>query len=274
MDLKTPWKKTTLVSMDLETTGKYPLQADICEMAAVSWSEGEIQEEYQTLIKPVDDMRPEVIAIHNITEEMVATAPPIAEKVSEFHQFISQGVCVAHHAPFDMGFLSYEFEKAKLPLPKLPGLCTSLLSRALITDTKNHRLSTLAEHFQIEVGQAHRALDDSKTCLQVLLKILETHLPDATLEEVYEAQLEALPWSSFSVDKVRVTSDWANLVEAIEQNRALQMTYLGGSRPGQEREVFPVGLVLRPSDAFVVAKEPGRLQPKRYMLQKIQSCHF
>ena len=129
--MHTPWFDSTFVAIDLETTGKYPLDAEICEMAAVKWRAGEVGDTFHSLIRPVLRMSDEVIAIHNITNEMVETAPGLHEKLAELHAFIGDGYILAHHAPFDMGFLTWEFEKAGLMLPSAPGFCTSLLSRAL-----------------------------------------------------------------------------------------------------------------------------------------------
>ena len=108
-ELKAFWPEATFIAIDLETTGKYPLDAEICEMAAVKWQGGRVVEEFQTLVKPTQRTSEEVIRIHNITNEMVENAPRIEEKIGEFHRFISSGYVLAHHAPFDLGFLAIEF---------------------------------------------------------------------------------------------------------------------------------------------------------------------
>src|SRR5580693_4927267 len=95
--LHTLWTDATLVALDLETTGKYPLDAEICEMAAVKWQNGQIVDTFQTLIRPTQPMSQAVIAIHNITNEMVADAPLLHEKLEEFHRFVSDGWLIAHH---------------------------------------------------------------------------------------------------------------------------------------------------------------------------------
>src|SRR5262249_33181247 len=113
MNQNVPWSQATFIAIDLETTGKYPLDAEICEMAAVKWQNGAVVDVFQSLIRPCTPMSQEVIAIHNITNEMVATAPLMAEKIFDFHRFIGDGFLLAHHAPFDLGFLSWEFERAR-----------------------------------------------------------------------------------------------------------------------------------------------------------------
>ena len=130
----TKWRDLTIVAFDTETSGKYPLSAEICEIAAVKWQGGAIVDTFESLIKPSKPLVPENIAIHGITNEMVETAPPISERIADFHRFIQGAIVVAHHSPFDLGFVAHEFEKASLPLPTEDALCSSLLSRRLFPE--------------------------------------------------------------------------------------------------------------------------------------------
>src|SRR5690349_19013670 len=93
--LHTLWFEATFIAIDLETTGKYPLDAEICEMAAVKWRGGEIVDTFQTLVRPQMLMSSEVIKIHNITNEMVQTAPALTEVLNQFHSFINDGFVIA-----------------------------------------------------------------------------------------------------------------------------------------------------------------------------------
>jgi DNA polymerase-3 subunit epsilon len=274
----TPWFDATFIAIDLETTGKYPLDAEICEMAAVKWRQGQVVAEYQTLIRPTMRMSDEVIAIHHITNEMVETAPALSEKLAEFHRFISDGFIIAHHAPFDMGFLAWEFEKACLGLPTLPAFCTSLLSQAINFDVPNHRLATLAAHFKIDAGAAHRALDDARTCLGVALNYFEKLGREAKISDLQAVQHVPLPWSRFSIEALTERDHFRTLVRALRDKREVTMVYEGGSRPGESRRAFPLGLVRSMGGDFLVAtegnKEGDDVKPKRFFLEKISSVHM
>lgn len=153
MDLHRPWPEATFIIFDTETTGKYPLDAQLCELAAVKWENGRVVDQFQTLIKPTHLIPPEVINIHHITNEMLVDAPAVGEKIGKFHQLLSSGIPVAHHVPFDLGFIAPEFEKARLGLPSGPVLCTSLLSRAVITESPNHRMATLVQVLGLDGGK-------------------------------------------------------------------------------------------------------------------------
>jgi DNA polymerase III subunit epsilon len=274
VDLNAPWADATLIALDLETTGKYPLDAEICEMAAVKWRAGQVVDHFQTLIKPTQVMTDEVIAIHNITNDMVLNAPVLADKLGDFHKFIGDGVVIAHHAPFDMGFLCWEFERARLMISNDPVVCTSLLSRAVVTNIGDHRLKTLAEFFEIDAGAAHRALDDAKTCLGVALKCFEKLGKVATLRDILSKQNRHLFWRHFSIESLMERDALRMLVRATLDRREVFMQYLGGSKPGQERRVFPLGMVRNPDGDFLVATEGDEVQTKRYFLEKIGAVRF
>lgn len=274
--LQTLWFDATWIAIDLETTGKYPLDAEICEMAAVKWKGGEIVGTFQSLIKPTMRMSAEVIAIHGITNEMVEGAPLLEHKLEEFYRFISDGFILAHHAPFDMGFLAWEFEKARMLLPERPACCTSLLSRHINANVSNHRLATLAQHFGIDAGAAHRAFDDAKTCLGVALKYFDKLGREAKVSDVLNVQSTQLIWPRFSIEALTERDHYRILVRALRDKHEVFITYDGGSRPGQSRKVFPLGLVRNPEADFLVAtegnKEGDDVKPKRYFLDKISDA--
>jgi len=273
MSLDQPWRESTFISIDLETTGKYPLDAEICEMAAVKWRAGQIVGTFQTLIKPTHRMSTEVIAIHNITNEMVESAPKLADKLGEFHGFIGDGFVLAHHAPFDLGFLSWDFEKARLPLPSHPAFCTSLLSRALNFNVANHRMPTLIEHFKLPPVQLHRAMDDAQVALQIALKYFEKVGDGASVRDIQNVQSVELTWPRFSIEALYEREHFRLLVRAVSEKREVMITYDSGSKPGQARKVHPWGIVRSIDGDFLVATDAHRddPHPKRFYLAHISA---
>jgi DNA polymerase-3 subunit epsilon len=264
------WRDLTLIAFDTETSGKYPLSAEICEIAAVKWRGGEIVETFETLIKPSRPMGAEVIAIHGITNEMVESAPAITERIGDFHRFISGAVVVAHHSPFDLGFVAHEFEKAKLPLPAEPALCSSLLSRKLFPESHNHRLQTLIQFFKLPQGTAHRALDDTKACLDVALRCLEK--AGDLLQRAFDAQGGAITWQRFSMRDIAAREAVRVLMDAIRDQRRVSMVYLSGSSPGSARIVQPEGLVRSLDGDFLVAYDEKDQRSKRFFVDKISEA--
>ncbi len=216
-------------------------------------------------------MGAEVIAIHGITNEMVEDAPPMSAKIAEFHAFIQGGVLVAHHAPFDLGFVAIEFEKAGLAFPANPTLCSSLLARRLFPESKNHRLQTLIPFFGIEQGAAHRALDDAKACLQVGLRCLEK-LGEVKLEDAYPHQGGVLTWQRFSMEALRANPVFRVLIDATMDQAVVEIVYMSGSTPGAKRRAHPLGVVRSLDGDFLVAYDEKDQKSKRFLLEKVSSA--
>jgi DNA polymerase-3 subunit epsilon len=268
----TPWQDLEFVGFDTETTGKYPLAAEVCELAAVKWRGGEVIATYSTLLKPSQPMGAEVIGIHGITNEMVENAPRMSEKIVSFWEFIQGSVLIAHHAPFDLGFVSLAFEEANLALPILPVICSSLLSRKLFPQSANHRLQTLIGFFKLQQGQAHRAEDDARACLEVALKCFEKLGSDAPLSLALEAQGGALIWQRFSMQELLKTTPLVKtLIEAIRSAKIVELAYGAGSKPGEKRRLHPLGLVRSLDGDFLVAYDERDQRQKRYLIEKVLS---
>jgi DNA polymerase-3 subunit epsilon len=270
------------VAFDTETTGKYPLESEICEIAAVKVRGGQVIDTFQSLIKPRRPMGAEVIAIHGISNEMVADAPSASEVLTRFRRFVEGALCVAHHAPFDLGFVSAAFEELGLELPRARAFCSSLLARALVPESANHKLQTLVRHFNLDGGQAHRALDDAKACWGVFAHAV-ARLPEPwSLETLEQKQGRPLEWERFSLRALAeerrlkgedLTGEWPWLFSQLRNGPAeIRIIYLAGSRPGQPRDLTAIGLIRSPEGDSLIAREPGQQGPaKRFAVAQITS---
>ncbi len=285
--LSAEWRDLTWIAFDTETTGRYPVESEICEIAAVKWQGGKEVGTFQSLVKPSQKMGQEVIRIHGITNEMVADAPTIGPVLKEFKEFIRGGTLLAHHAQFDLGFVAAQMEDCGIELPSELTICTSLLAQGTVPETANHRLQTLVAHYGIDPGQAHRALDDARACLLVALTIFErlssaSALP-LTLANVAEKMLRRtsfdlgpLKFQRFSLSELRKNPSVQCFIEAAKARRIVEMVYRGGSRPGQPRNILPIGVIRQlDGDALVASEIGGSIaslnQSKRYWLKDVMS---
>lgn len=268
MNLDLPLNEYSYVAFDTETSGAYPIGFDVVEFGAVKWYKGQEIARLQFLLKPRELMSDFIIGIHGITNDMVKDAPPMSEKVQEIHDFFKDSVVMAHHAPFDMGFMSIDFEKARLPLPVEPALCTSLLSRKWIHGVENHKLQTLVKHMLLEGGQAHRAYDDAKACLQVGLACFQKMGEQTTLAQAIKSQGKNLWWKDYSL---LVSSDAhiKTMIEAINSKKDIDMVYQGGSAKGETRRLTPIGIVRNPDGDYLQAFCHKDQAAKRYYLSRI-----
>lgn len=267
MDLSKPWTEHSYVAFDTETSGAWPVGCDVVEFGAVKWQGGKEVGQLQFLLKPREPMSNFIIGIHGITNEMVADAPAISTKIREISEFFKGSVLMAHHAPFDLGFMAVDFEMNNLAFPVEPVLCTSLLARKLIHGTENHKLQTLVKHLGINGGAAHRALDDARSCLYVGLKCLELMGPQASLQDAMKVQEKPLKWEMYSI--LGKDSNLRAIVEASRTKSRLEFLYDKGTAV---RQAVPMGLVRNPDGDFMQAYCLKDRAAKRFYVAKIRDA--
>ncbi|MCX2963845.1 DEDD exonuclease domain-containing protein [Gordonia aquimaris] len=166
---------TTMVVVDLETTGGSAANDEITEIGAVKIRGGEVIGEFATLVDPGCPIPPKIVTLTGITEAMVADAPMIGEVLSSFVEFARGAILVAHNARFDMGFLRHNARALGIEWPFHTSLCTVTLARRVLTrdEAPSVRLSVLADLFNVSVRPTHRALDDARATVEVLHHLLE-----------------------------------------------------------------------------------------------------
>ncbi len=162
------------VVVDIETTGAKIPPSRIMEIGAYRIRDGAIVAEFQTLVNPENPIPPFIARLTGISNEMVKDAPRFAEIVEDWLDFADQSVLVAHDAPFDVRFINYEIARL-FPGRRMANqhLCTVQLARKVFPELPNHRLHTIAEHFQIPLANRHRAADDARATAEIFLRVLD-----------------------------------------------------------------------------------------------------
>ena len=102
----------TLAFVDLETTGGNPAYDRITEIGIVRVQNGELLEEWSSLVNPECPISPYIEAFTGISSEMVADAPLFADVAAAVFEKLRGAVFIAHNARFDHSFLRTEFRKA------------------------------------------------------------------------------------------------------------------------------------------------------------------
>jgi DNA polymerase-3 subunit alpha (Gram-positive type) len=120
------------ISLDLETTGLNISKDEIIEISAIHFRDGEIFDEFTTLVKPSVSIPKKVTEITGITDSLVSDSPLIESIFDKFLNFIDGHIIVAHNIDFDIGFIKkYASENEKTVNVK--ALCdTLLLSRSFL----------------------------------------------------------------------------------------------------------------------------------------------
>lgn len=265
------WSEYPIVAFDTETSGPYALESEIVELGAVKWHQGKIIGQFQTLLKPSKLMTQDNINIHGITNEMVANAPLMKDQILPFCEFIQDSLLIAHHAPFDLGFIAPEIEKAGIAFPNNVHFCSSLISRALL-HTTNHKLQTLVKELNLVGGDAHRAYDDAYACLQVFFKATEK-LDFASIEKLKTVQAKKLSWSDYTLFN-KTSEQIKSIVDAIQKQKTIQIVYEGGQSKNKLRPITPKGIVRNPDGDYVHAECGLDNQRKRFYLSKIKDIEL
>ena len=160
------------IVFDYETTGFSPVNDRITEIGAVLVRNGEILDTFSSFVNPHKPIPKKVVELTGITDEMVASAPDETEIMPKFLEFCGNRLMVAHNAPFDISFTRAAAERVGLPFNN-PSLDTVPMSRALLTDIKNHKLDTVAEALGLGDFNHHRAVDDSTVLAMIFVKLMK-----------------------------------------------------------------------------------------------------
>ena len=270
-----PLPESFFVAFDIETTGSYPIKWEICEIAGVKWKDGQIIDEFSQLVRPRGPMHPIAYQIHGIAASTLDDQPYIEEVLPRFLDFIEDAALIAHHAPFDIGFLSYDIEeKCGLPLPTNKIICTSLLSQKLFPQSSHYKLKTLMEYLKLKQPKPyHRSLSDAKACLLLALECFKKVQP-LTMDLMESLMGVSLKWPYFSLKQLKTKSDMKVLIEAILDKKQISIIYHRGSRPGASRTILPIGLVRNPTGDFLVAEDRSHNKSKRFYLNFVTDIHL
>lgn len=152
-------RDTTFAFIDLETTGGNAATDRITEIGLRLWRNGEVVEQWQTLVNPQTRISPFIESLTGISNAMVADAPLFAEVRETLREKLDSAVFVAHNARFDYGFVKGEFRRLQESFSARV-LCTVKLSRSLYPQHKRHNMDALIARHGLAAGERHRAMGD------------------------------------------------------------------------------------------------------------------
>jgi len=235
------WKHLPIVAFDTETTGLEPFGGDrVIEFAAVELHLDERgmvidRRDHSWLINPERDIGRKVTEITGISNADVAAKPRFAEVAKPIRDLLAGAVTVAHNFPFDLAFLSMEFERVReetrdprmrWPEP-LAEIDTVDLSMRCYPEARSHRLSDLAERLDVSLENAHRATDDAAACGLCFAKLSRHHDVD---------------------DDLQAMLDWAGAIGQPPEDQAIgsdeygQIVFLEGPHQGRPIAQHPLTL--------------------------------
>jgi DNA polymerase-3 subunit epsilon len=150
-------------TIDLETTGLMPSFDEIIEFAGVRIREGQVIDQFSTLIKPNNYIDDFISQLTGITNEMLEGQPTFNQVAPQIINFIVNQIIMGHNVHFDVNFLYDNLDDFVGQPLRNDFVDLMRLARRVLPDLPNHKLITLAKHFSIKPSGQHRALDDCFT---------------------------------------------------------------------------------------------------------------
>ena len=163
------------IVLDTETTGLSPAAGDrLVEIGCVELiNHIPSGQHYHVYINPQRSMPEEAFRVHGLSEEFLADKPLFKDVANDFRAFLGDAKLIIHNAPFDMGFLNAELEKAgQRPLSN-PVLDTVMLAREKHPGARVS-LDAMCKHYGIDNSRRtlHGALLDSEILAEVYLELI------------------------------------------------------------------------------------------------------
>ncbi|CAG1013145.1 putative ATP-dependent DNA helicase YoaA [Anaerolineales bacterium] len=174
---------TSIVSIDIETTGLDENRDAIIEIAAVKFSNRRVENEFSTLINPGKHIPDFITGLTGIDDKMVREAPRLRDIQHELTAFVGDSPILGHNVKFDIGFL----RKAGL-FPYHQTIDTYELAAVLMPTASRYNLGALGQQLSIPLPATHRALDDARVTQAAYVRLLDMakELPLETLQELVE----------------------------------------------------------------------------------------
>lgn len=254
------------VVYDIETTGLERTLDAIIEIGAIR-VEGDKRTTFETMIKPRIPISAGAFEANGISDEEAQSkgADP-AFAFRNFLKFVGDLPLVAHNGMcFDHPLVAHELERIKIERPQNILLDTQILAGHFLgfprgKQSREHICTTLG----IEMEKSHRAMSDTKDCLEIFQRVLQKN-----------ADMETL-WTlchGYILSNVTAVPEGMELLQiAIAEQKDLCMSYQGEKDAAPvERWIKPYGVEpskkLFPSVRSLCLKDS---KPKNFRLDRIK----
>lgn len=185
-----------LVIFDIEATGLNPTEDAIVAIAARRYdASGEtLIASFSCLIKPWRPIPDESVAIHGISEDMVANSQPLSEYVDELLTIFENAVIVGYNMyHLDLPLLVEELHRVSYKVPSKINACLKLIQllhfqskidACIIFKRKEERTLSAAYKFYLNktLSNAHNADVDCIATMEVL-KAQRAYYPDLQVKD-------------------------------------------------------------------------------------------
>lgn len=164
-------KQVKFAITDIETTGGGIKGNRITEICVIVVQNGEVKDEYCSLVNPGTEIPLYIETLTGINDEMLIDAPTFAEVAVEIERITRDCVFVAHNVNFDYTILRSEFKNLDIPFER-KRLCTVRLAKKLIPGMFSYSLGNLCTSINIPHYDRHRARGDCEATVTLFQRCL------------------------------------------------------------------------------------------------------
>ena len=176
--------------IDIETTGLSRQNSEIIEFGALRVENGETVRSFSQLVRPTAPIPLDSTEITGITNEMLADQPSIETALPAFLDFIQDTPIIGHNIlAFDLPIINRICTENNLS-PITNPCCDMLpLARGCLK-ISHYKLSAIADHLQVDLSQAHRALGDCETTYRCFEALQKRYNPKIVWQSAKEFPIE------------------------------------------------------------------------------------
>ncbi|WP_282018001.1 exonuclease domain-containing protein [Salegentibacter mishustinae] len=156
---------------DIETTGGGIKGNKITEICVLVVQNGEVIDEYTSLVNPGTEIPLYIETLTNINDEMLVDAPKFAEIAPEIQKITKDCVFVAHNVNFDYNIIKAEFGSLDINFQR-KRLCTVRLAKKLIPGLFSYSLGNICTSINIPHYDRHRAKGDCEATVTLFQRCL------------------------------------------------------------------------------------------------------
>lgn len=194
------------IVLDTETTGLNPDDGHrIVEIGALEMiNHVPSGRSYHVYINPEREVEADAVAIHGLSNAVLADKPVFAEIADDFLEFIGDSSLVIHNARFDMGFINAELTRlghAALPMER--AIDTLALARRKFPGGQAS-LDALCRRFNIDNShrELHGAMIDTDLLADVYIELIGGRQPGLAFADA----LKPAPGTAESLPVAAATS--------------------------------------------------------------------
>jgi len=174
-------------------------------------------------------------AVHGISEEFLASKPQFSDIANDFINFVRDAEVIIHNAPFDVGFIDYEFGKLGKNWGRFEDYCCVLDSLVLAREKhpgQRNSLDALCSRYGVDNSKRdlHGALLDARILSDVYLALTGGQTALALDAISQEHRVERQPRTRAQRGRLKVVYADARELDA-HVERLSQLDAAGGDVP-------------------------------------------